>query len=344
MNDLDRLDLYPNLGAEERDDWRGYQHHPPVRSAAHLWTLLFGRNARLRIPEAKGLWMEYLRDALWPRDLGLAPEAPVFEWLGQEEGPVAWFKSEEIVQQIRQESETPLSGPTPEIVSLVHDKAFAARAALRLGFAPRTLAPLIEILDADTLNRPEQLLSHLEAQLETWPDWTERSFTLKPRMGSSGRGRVGGRERIDSPALRGALPRLAASGGAIFEPWLPRVGDYSVTLRIPGNDRADRLPTILGSLEMWSTPAGVYLGHLGEVDSRGRIFSGDPADESLRAEAAALGSLAGNEGFFGVCGVDSFRYREAREANGTPVDGLRHDRRRASRTPPRSRSARVDAR
>ena len=47
------------------------------------------------------------------------------------------------------------------------------------------------------------------------------------------------------------------------------------------------LPVLLGSLEMWTTPSGVYRGHFGEVDSRGRVFSGDSRDETLRADAAA---------------------------------------------------------
>jgi hypothetical protein len=123
--------------------------------------------------------------------------------------------------------------------------------------------------------------------------------------------------------VRGALPRLAERGGAIFEPWLDRIGDYSVSVLVPDPGPADALPTILGSLEIWSSASGVYRGHCGEVDSRGRVFSGDRDDESLRADAAAVVSRARERGFAGVCGIDSFRYRERAESAQARVERMR---------------------
>ena len=109
--------------------------------------------------------------------------------------------------------------------------------------------------------------------------------------------------------LRGALPRLAARGGAIFEPWLDRVADLSVALHAGGSDAESPL-VVLGSLEMWTSPSGGYRGHFGEIDHRGRVFSGDPEDEALRGDAASVANEARVRGFSGPCGVDSFRYRQ----------------------------------
>jgi hypothetical protein len=137
------------------------------------------------------------------------------------------------------------------------------------------------------------------------------AFTLKPRLGSSGRGRVSGSLTTDQRSIRGAFPRLAQRGGAIFEPWLSRRTDLSVSLFVPPPDASGPQPaaiTLLGSLELLVTPSGVYRGHCGEVDSRGRIFSGHPEDETLRADAAAVANEARAAGFFGPCGVDALTY------------------------------------
>ncbi len=317
------MELLPNLGAEEGEDWRAYRERGPVRSAAHLWCLLFGPNARLHLPNAKPGGSADRRDTFWPLDLGSPAGSPAFSWLAEDSDPIAWLNTESVAAQAHSNLSGDLSGPAPRIVGHVHDKAFAAEAARELALLPRSLAPLVEVLEPEALRAPDELLFRLERQLESWPAWTRQRFTLKPRFGSSGRGRVGGRDRVDRAAVRGALPRLADRGGAIFEPWLERVGDYSVSVLVPGPDEPDALPTILGSLEMWSTPSGVYRGHCGEVDSRGRVFSGDREDESLRADAAAVASRARSRGFFGPCGVDSFRYHEPSESGDTQIERMR---------------------
>ncbi len=319
----DRLDLLPNLAAEEGDDWRGYREQPRVRSAAHLWCLLFGRNARLRVPDSKGRWSEQPRDAFWPPALGAPSDAPAFTWLDGRPGATAWLNTAHLASQARSELDVELSGSAPQVVASLHDKAFAVAAASDLDLAPRRLTSLVEVLSPDALRRPDELLNRLERSLEAWPAWTERRFTLKPRFGTSGRGRVGGRDRVDVVGVRGALPRLAERGGAIFEPWLDRIGDYSVSVLVPDPGPAHALPTILGSLEIWSSASGVYRGHCGEVDSRGRVFSGDRDDESLRADAAAVVSRARERGFAGVCGIDSFRYRERAESAQARVERMR---------------------
>ena len=74
----------------------------------------------------------------------------------------------------------------------------------------------------------------------------------------------------------------------------------------------------------WTSASGVYRGHTGEVDSRGRVFSGAPEDETLRGDAAAVASVARGRGFHGPCGVDALRYAEpASGSERQPIDRLR---------------------
>ncbi|MAG32790.1 MAG: hypothetical protein CL908_18065 [Deltaproteobacteria bacterium] len=326
-----RTSLLPNLAAEEGEDWRAYPGTPQARAAAHLWALLFSRGSTLHHPlgSARGAWHERSRESLWPVALGEAPNEAVWPWLEGAAGARAWLNTESIAASARQIFASQLAGPTPECVRRVHDKAFATGAARELGLMPRALEPLIEVLDPSDLVDAEALGARLEAARLRWPAWTGGRFTLKPRFGCSGRGRVGGRGAVTVDPLRGALPRLAARGGAIFEPWLERSKDLSVSLHVPEPDDV-AWPTIVGSLEMLVNASGAFRGHCGEVDNRGRVFSGDGDDETLRADAAAVAGRAREEGFSGPCGVDSFRYAEADrerlrgavEFNARPTMGL----------------------
>ena len=71
---------------------------------------------------------------------------------------------------------------------------------------------------------------------------------------------------------------------------------------------------LLGSLELVTGPSGGYRGHTGELDSRGRIFSGLPQDEALREAAALVAVLARDAGFHGPAGLDALVYRETPDA------------------------------
>jgi hypothetical protein len=51
------------------------------------------------------------------------------------------------------------------------------------------------------------------------------------------------------------------------------------------------------------------VGHRGEIDSRGRIFSGHAVEEELRESTAQVAVAAAARGFFGPCGVDAFVFR-----------------------------------
>ena len=332
--------LLPNLGAEEGDDWHAYSREASARVAARLWALLFSKTATLRSPSSHPpspqpegkprAWVDRSVADLWPPSLGAPPSEPAYAWIQPPGSLLPWLRTASLDNQMGQEDAHPMSGPEPKIVARVHDKAFALEAARVLELLPESLSKLISVVEAQEFASPDLLLKILTARLASWPAWTDRRFTLKPRSGSSGRGRVAGTAILDTAAIRGAFPRLARRGGAIFEPWLERCVDLSVCLKIPEPGSGESLPTLLGSLELLVTASGVYRGHCGELDSRGRIYSGHPEDENLRSQAASLANRAHEVGYFGPCGVDAFVYREADrerlrpavEFNARPTMGL----------------------
>ncbi len=225
---------------------------------------------------------------------------PAFDWLPGSERAVAWLNTEPARREAS-ECGLELFGASPAVVRRVHDKAFAHGVALREGLVPPVLRDAIAVLEPEDLtgDRLAEVVAHL-------PAWARARFTLKPRFGGSGRGRVAGSDgRTDTPALRGALERLATRGGALLEPWLPRSEDLSAQLFV-APDGALRL---LGTTRQVLTPAGLYRGQRGWVDHRGRIVSGSDDDETLRTAAASVALAAHEEGFSGPCGVDAFHFR-----------------------------------
>ncbi len=323
--------ILPNLGAEEGSDWRAYPNQPHARVAARLFSLLFAQTARRIHACPDGRWISESVATHWPPALGPLPEQPVEPWLDTTPDAFAWLNTPSLAESLTRglpgQPSVRLAGPDPDRVHALHDKRFALDCARALGLHSQALDPLILVLDPDECLRSDETLARLAGALEAWPAWTGRRFTLKPRFGSSGRGRTGGEGRVDVPAVRGALARLARRGGAVFEPWLERTRDLSVALHLPPG--ATR-PAILASFEMLTTRSGGFRGHCGELDSQGGISSGDPDDARLRSGACAVVERAAARGFFGVCGVDAFRYREddregwrgALEFNARPTMGL----------------------
>jgi hypothetical protein len=284
--------LIPNLGAEEGDGWRKALRQPAPASVARLWSLLFSEESSSEPAEAM---------AAWPP--GLPPRrGAAFSWLESEPGAVAWISSDDAANCARKHGRE-LSGPSPDIVWRVHDKAFALRAAQSAALVPRPLRELSGTFEPEELRDADAAISRIRRRLESWPDWVGGQFALKPRLGTSGRGRVpGDAGRIDEAAVRGALPRLAARGGALLEPWLARTQDLSVQLQLS----ADGQLTLLGTLEQRLSPAGLYQGHRGVVDWRGRVSSGSTHEPALLEAGSELARAAAAEGFYGPCGLDAF--------------------------------------
>lgn len=306
----------PNLGAEEGPDWPRFSTLPAVAATTQLWRSIFPASNRSIGPVDPG--PEY-----WPEAFGSRTETAAFRWLGARPGAYPWFGDAAAMERIRALGHAP-AGPDPAITRAVHDKAFACEQASVLGYESRTLRGLASVLDPEMLTDPGSAGARIEAVLGAWPAWTGGQFILKPRLGGSGRGRYAGRlDRFDSAAIGRTLPRFIERGGAVLEPWLDRAADLSVSLFIDELHSAESPGvTLLGSLQQWLTPSGVPLGHIGEIDSRGRISSGHRRDEAAREAAVALAHAARARGYFGPCGVDSLVFR-APDESGDRIERLR---------------------
>ena len=323
--------ILPNLGAEEGEDWRAYPREAHARIATRLLGLLFAPTARAAHPDPSGGWQSEPVHAHWPSALGPPPNAAVEPWLDTTPEAFAWLNTRSLAESVARglpgQPHVRLAGPEPDCIEALHDKRFALDCARALGLHSSGLDPWIEVLEPADCVRVDETLARLAASLARWPEWTGLRFTLKPRLGSSGRGRTGGVRTVDRPDVRGALARLARRGGALFEPWLDRTRDLSVVLHQP---RGAPKPGILASFELLTTKSGVFRGHCGEIDPGGRVASGDPEDERLCQGAVGVVERAAARGFFGICGVDAFRYREGDregwrgvvELNARPTMGL----------------------
>ncbi len=302
--------LIPNFGAEEGAGW-GEPAYRPVgeaetgsrpsheivqRVATWLWQSLFASGSRC-LGES-----EHAGDAFWPKGLGVRNPHAAFSQLDVHDCAVAWLNTP-AARQFARESECRLFGADPEVVRTVHDKAFAHRIAVEEQLLPACLAPCIAVLESDALRDPDAAIREIEAKLAQWPDWTAGRFTLKPRFGTSGRGRVAGNAGRVAEAS-GGFARLAESGGAMLEPWLKRTCDLSAQLWIG----SDRQIVLLGTTELLVEGSGLYRGHRGFVDSKGRVTSGNRYDEALREAAVAIAQAAAAAGYHGPCGVDAFAF------------------------------------
>jgi len=284
--------LVPNLGADEELPVEDALRRTPVASAARAWAALFAAPAC-----SEG-----------PRPLRASAAEPAFTWLPQR-GRVAWYAGDPAARAD--------DAPPPERVRAVHDKAFA----LEAGPQPPGLSAYVRVYSPAELATADAALDDIAATLAGWQRGGAgpATFVCKPRQGGSGRGQVrGAAQPPDLAALRKALPRLAARGGAVLEPWLARSEDLSVALHVA----RDGAIALLGSLRSLVSAAGRPLGHCGEVDSKGRVFSGSRDDDAMREAAAGLAGEAAQRGYWGPCGVDGFRFRPDPRDAGPPA-GLR---------------------
>ena len=284
-----------NVGAEESEDG---PLSPAAQSVARLFALLFPTSAREIRADAQAP-----ATAPWPRALGEPPPESAFAWLDDTPSH-AWLLTGN-ARDLLNDAGYPLVTPTPETVRRVHDKAFTRRQAALHDLEPECLRGLSAVLEPEELLAPDSLIASLHHRLEAWPDWTGGRFTLKPRLSTSGRGRVPGqRGKLDDPSLRNALPRLARRGGAVLEPWLERAQDLSVQFFVaPGGEI-----TLVACFEQRMGKSGVYLGHLGDFDARARITSGNRHESALVESGMLLARAAHDEGFHGPCGVDAFSF------------------------------------
>ena len=284
--------LFPNLGAEEGDGWRRAYSLPKVRETAAWWRTLFRRDSTC-------IGVPHTAARSFPGELEPDADRAAFSFLESGGSLVPWLSTDEAAKLAEAEG-LELAAARPEVVRQVHDKAFALRVAEREGLLPTELEGAIEIMEPELLRHPVDALRHIQRS-------QAKGLVLKPRFGSSGRGRV----RADAAKGRGALDRLAARGGCVIEPWLERTEDLSAQLWIAPSGEF----RILGTLRQEMTPSGVWSAHTGVVDVARAVSSSSDHDEALRDAAACLARAVAGAGFYGSCGLDAFVFRSSAGAD-----------------------------
>ena len=224
-------------------------------------------------------------------------QKPPWRALAQVQGMIAWMNTDEAVNQAERLG-LPLWGAPAAVVRQVHDKGFAIATAVKLGLVDDALAGTLTVL------APHELQAALiEDTIGRWPPWARAQATLKPRWGTSGRGRVAVRGGVLDERARNGLAGLAARGGAILEPWLERVLDLSSQWLVLDDDA----PRLLGCTRMITRRSGVWLGCEVHGGDDGQS-SGTAWDGQLVAAARPLVQAAADAGYRGVCGVDAFTW------------------------------------
>ena len=220
-------------------------------------------------------------------------------------GLVAWLNTPRASAEAAR-LRLPLWGAEPAVVDIVHDKGFCARAALRLGLLEPPLVGAVHVVDVHECTQDRLL----ELALALKPRAPEGAIA-KPRRGTSGRGRLDLRRGVTERAAA----RFRRQGGAIVEPWLSRVADYSSQWWIG----ADGSVRFVGATTATQSFAGVWLGARMRIDDDGL-----PSIEGVHGrDVVDKGQLivreAARAGYVGPCGVDVFTWRDVDGAVWTHV-------------------------
>lgn len=290
------MKLWPNLGGEEGRLSPAMKPGHPLREIARAWALLFASGTQILAHEAED------EPRAWPESLGPEPETACWDWLESGASAVAWWPDAEVRRAVGARG-LQLDAPEPDVLAAVHDKAFTLEHARAHDALGGELGELVRAFDPEGLADARAV----EAAVAAWPAWAKEHWVLKPRFGSTGRGRVHSTELVDPERFARALPRLAARGGAILEPWLERIRDFSVQLVV----HQDGTVECLGSLHQLVKPGGAVLGGAARFLEDGTTHGADEHHERLVADAFALVEAAAARGFRGPCGVDAFAWRDA---------------------------------
>lgn len=267
---------WDNLGAEERE--------PSPRAAAGS-----------PLERLRAAWLALVDDPPWP-------------WLAGTEGLVPWLSTESAARAARERG-LPYAAAAPAVAAKVHDKAWAQAVAAHHDLDPELTGLVTAVPGGASVDV-------IDAIVAGWPAWARASFTLKPAWGTSGRGRIRGKDaHLDvPPGWRAGAARGPSGMAAVLEPWLARVTDLSSLWHID----AEGLPQLLGTTRQVVRPNGVYLGcdvvgpagDVGDGDGGGRPRAGTPWDEVAVARARLVVTAAAAEGYRGPCGVDAFSWRD----------------------------------
>jgi hypothetical protein len=276
--------LWNNFGAEEAFDDDDVPT-PPQRVLLVLASLA---------DHFESMWFPLMSD-VWP-------------WMDDVTGLMPWL-STPAAARLAHARGLVLGGPAPEVVRLVHDKAFAVRTARTYRLVDEELSEQLVVLEPHALTA-----DHLRAVLQARPAAHNADVTLKPRMGTSGRGRVRIRGGVVDEAVIAGLAQLQRRGGAVLEPWLARVLDLSALWHID-----DDGVTLLGTTQALVSAGGVYGATRVQVDAQGHMCAGTSWDHELVVRTEPVVQRMLEVGFRGPCGVDALVY----------VDAQGHERLRA---------------
>lgn len=222
---------------------------------------------------------------------------PPWMWLEHARGLVPWLATAAAADEAQRRGMA-LWGAGPDVVRYVHDKAFAAHVA-------RTIDPHAELTvvlgDQDVTSR------RIVDAVARWPAWARARFTVKPRWGTSGRGRLPGIDGriVGVTDLDRPIRSLQERGGAVVEPWFARMLDLSSQWVIHDEGRFE----LLGVTQQVTRSSGVYLGCTFTRDLSATTFaSGTRWDGAVVARARHAVAAAAAAGYRGPCGVDAFVY------------------------------------
>ena len=351
--------LYPNFGAEENRDAK--RAVPELLHLLALWQGLFPPDTAAHLP------VETFPPGTTPLEAATVrsanPNSPtktvearpstrsLRTRLAGTIGIVPWYPTARAAEFGATRGEG-LAFSSPADASRLHDKASCVEWLERAdrgspgSVSKRSIGWWPVVLTPEELRRPGAA-TEIARIVSEWDEVYQRTFVLKPRFGTSGRGRV----RADSiplaESVARALPKLADRGGAILEPWFERLVDLSAQFWV----EVDGSVTCLGTTRQVLGENGIYLGNRGNVDfcpeslgdgdgdgdgdvggcgdgdggrCRGgdgydgcgcgawNVSSGSSWDAEFREVAGRFVRSAADAGFRGPCGVDGFSYRDAR--------------------------------
>lgn len=218
-------------------------------------------------------------------------EDPPWPWLERARGLVPWLSTMG-TKQAALEKRLPLWGPDPTVVQRMHDKVFAAGVAR--AFLKDEITELVS-----SLNGYVRLDDEVSDVVSRWPEWARADFVVKPRYGTSGRGRIAGKEGrlLQKPKGKGPL------GGWLIEPWLARTVDLSTLWFVDEHGE----PHFVGGTRQVLKTAGLYLG-CDIVETPHGLGAGTSWDEAAIEGARFAVDTAAAWGFRGPCGIDAFAY------------------------------------
>jgi len=282
------------------------QNDDTIHQTAPLYLTNIAHEENPEIHKSLSDFLKHL-ELLWKRVTN-HPENPLHEIYGYanlRKSLIPWFQTQETEKYGREKQLLEIF-PAAKLIHQVHDKAFALKfTQSHVLESQDPLSHMAKIVDVEHCQSKKLLQTTVSKHIEKWPNWAQTSFTLKPRIGTSGRGRLQGQagriifpKKLDFDILR------AETSGFILEPWIKRDSDFSTQFVI-GPDDSIRVYAIQ---DLINTRGGIYRGNAGHTIN-GSIQSIHDwprvPPNSLRIKfLQTLRSL----GYKGPGGIDSFTY------------------------------------